>query len=205
MILRNIRASLILVCNFLTFFNMSEKYKVRNHDDLYFITFATAGWIDVFTRQCYVDILLESIRFCQKKKGLEVYAWCVMSNHVHMIVGRNSEFTIPDIIRDLKKYTSKQIVKAIAENDRESRRDWLLKLFLEFGYKSSKHMKNMFWQNEYHPIALVSNEMAMQKLNYIHRNPVVSGVVHEPSGYRYSSAGDYENNRPGLLQVTFLY
>jgi len=184
---------------------MSEKYKIRNHDDLYFITFATAGWIDVFTRQCYMDILLESIRFCQKQKGLEVYTWCIMSNHVHMIVGRNGKDDIPDIIRDLKKYTSKQIVKAIAENDRESRRDWLLKLFLEFGYKSGKHMKHMFWQNEYHPIAFISNEMAMQKLTYIHMNPVVAGLVDEPSIYRYSSARDYENNRVGLLPILFLY
>ena len=184
---------------------MSEKYKVRNPDDHYFITFAVVGWVDVFTRHCYVDILLESIRFCQKEKGLEVYAWCIMSNHVHMIVGRNGNDDIPNIIRDLKKYTSKQIVKAIAENNKESRREWMMKLFLEYGYKSGKHMKNMFWQNEYHPVALFSQEMAMQKLNYIHRNPVVSGIVHEPSYYRYSSAGDYDSNRAGLLSITFLY
>ena len=65
---------------------MSEKYKVRNQDEQYFITFATVGWIDVFTRRCYVEILLESIRFCQANKGLEVYAWCIMSNHVHMML-----------------------------------------------------------------------------------------------------------------------
>ena len=117
---------------------MSEKYKVRNPDALYFITFAVVGWVDVFTRRCYVDILLESIKFCQKEKGLEVYAWCIMSNHVHLIVGRNGSNDIPNIIRDLKKYTSKQIVKAIAENNRESRRDWMLSLFLEYGYKSGK-------------------------------------------------------------------
>ena len=115
------------------------------------------------------------------------------------------EWDIPDIIRDLKKYTSRQIVKAIVENEKESRRKWMYKLFLEFGYKSGKHLKHMFWQNEYHPVALLTMEIALQKLRYIHMNPVVAGIVYEPSDYRFSSAGDYENRRPGLLSITFLY
>jgi hypothetical protein len=63
----------------------------------------------------------------------------------------------------------------------------------------------MFWQNEYHPVALINFDMAMQKLEYIHMNPVVSGIVHQPSDYCYSSAGDYEKNRSGMLKLTFLY
>ena len=184
---------------------MSEKYKIRDQDQQYFITFATAGWIDVFTRQDYVLVLLDSIKFCQEKKGLEVYAWCIMSNHIHMIVGRKGEHAIENIIRDLKKYTSKQIVKAIAEHERESRKEWMLRLFMEFGHQSAKHKGSMFWQNEYHPIALINFEIAIQKMRYIHMNPVVAGIVNNPWDYRYSSAGDYENNRQGLLQLEFLY
>lgn len=184
---------------------MSEKYKVLNNDKPYFITFAVVGWINVFARKRYVDILLESIQFCQMNKGLEVYGWCIMSNHVHMIVGRNGEDNIPDIIRDFKKYTSKQIVKAIAENEKERRREWMLKLFLEYGYKSGKHRTHMFWQNQYHPMEIFSHEVAIQKLNYIHRNPVVARIVYRPEDYCYSSARDYENKRPGLLSITFLY
>ena len=135
---------------------MSEKYKIRNQDEQYFITFAIVGWIDVFTRQDYVHILLDSIRFCQKEKGLEVYAWCIMSNHVHMIVGRSGPHAIEHIIRDLKKYTSKQIVKAISEHERESRKEWMLQLFMEYASQSGKHRGYMFWQNEYHPIALIN-------------------------------------------------
>ena len=61
---------------------MSEKYKVRDQDRPYFITFAVEGWVDVFTRQSYKEIILESVRYCQKEKGLILYAWCLMTNHM---------------------------------------------------------------------------------------------------------------------------
>jgi putative transposase len=92
---------------------MSEKYKIRDQSRQYFITFATAGWIDVFTRRDYKDIFLESVRYCQREKGLVVYAWCLMTNHVHMIIGRAGEAGMEEIIRDLKKFTATQICKAI--------------------------------------------------------------------------------------------
>lgn len=129
---------------------MSEKYKVRNQDKLYFITFSVVQWIDVFTRSEYSELLLESIRHCQKKKGLEVYAWCIMSNHVHFILGTSGQEKLHDIIRDFKKFTSVRIVKAIAENPKESRRDWLIWMFKKLAEKSKKHQKHCFWQNEYH-------------------------------------------------------
>jgi len=64
---------------------MSRKYKFDNPEGVYFISFATVGWIDVFTRPIYKDILIESLSYCQKEKGLELFAWCIMTNHVHLI------------------------------------------------------------------------------------------------------------------------
>ena len=84
--------------------NKREKYKVRDQDLPYFIIFATEEWVDVFTRPLYQDILLESLRFCQQNKGLIIYSWCLMTNHIHMIVGQKGEFKIEEIIRDFKKY-----------------------------------------------------------------------------------------------------
>src|SRR5687768_16481443 len=81
---------------------MSEKYKVRDQERPYFITFSVEEWIDVFTRQQYKDIVLDSLRFCQKEKGLIIYGWCLMTNHIHLIVGRKGKYKIEEIIRDLK-------------------------------------------------------------------------------------------------------
>jgi putative transposase len=183
---------------------MSEKYKIRDQNKLYFVTFAVVGWIDVFTRREYRDLLLESLKHCQKQKGLEIYAWCMMSNHVHLIVGRHGELKIEEIIRDLKKFTSVQITKSIESNRGESRREWMLELFSRAATNSKKHIKYMFWQNEYHPIELSTNEMMDQRLDYIHNNPIESGIVEKAEEYIYSSARDYINNVEGLLVIKFI-
>jgi REP element-mobilizing transposase RayT len=182
---------------------MSEKYKVRDQERPYFITFAVEGWVDVFTRQSYKDIMLESIRYCQKEKGLILYAWCLMTNHIHMIVGRIGENKIEEIIRDFKKYTSVHICRAIEDNPTESRKEWMLNIFSSSAVKSEKHVKYKFWQNEYHPVELFYNEMMDQKLEYIHENPVKEGIVESPEEYLYSSARDYAG-RKGLLEIVFM-
>jgi putative transposase len=184
---------------------MSEKYKIRDQDRLYFVTFAVVRWIDVLTRREYKDLILESLKHCQKEKGLSIYAWCIMSNHIHMIVGRErEEFKIEDIIRDFKKFTSVHLCRAIESNNTESRREWMLELFSRSGLESKKHVKYMFWQNEYHPVELSTNEMMDQRLDYIHNNPVEAGIVDKAEEYLYSSARDYFTNEKGLLDLKFI-
>jgi len=182
---------------------MSEKYKVRDRDLPYFITFAVEAWVDVFTRQQYKDIILDSLRFCQREKGLILYAWCLMTNHIHLIAGRSGEEKIEDIIRDFKKYTSVHVCRAIENNALESRKAWMLSIFTGAALDSRKHMKYKFWQNEYHPIELSTNAIMDQKLEYVHDNPVKEGVVDKPEDYLYSSARDYAGLK-GLLEVEFM-
>lgn len=182
---------------------MSEVYKIRDQSKLYFITFATVEWIDVLTRWQYKDLVLDSIRHCQKEKGLEVYAWCIMSNHLHMIIGTEGKNKMEDIVRDFKKYTSVHICKAIENNQQESRKKWMLWMFGQIASKSPKHVKYAFWQNNYHPIELATNQMMEQKLDYIHQNPVEARIVLEPHHYLYSSALDYTGGK-GLLDIHFI-
>jgi len=182
---------------------MSEKYKVRDQSKLYFVTFAVGYWIDVFTRPEYKEILVSSLIHCQENKGLEIYGWCIMSNHVHLIVGTNGKNKIEDTIRDFKKYTSVHVCKAIESNVQESRREWMLWMFSRLASKSKKHTKYSFWQNEYHPIELSTNEMMNQKLNYIHENPVKEGIVYNAEDYMYSSAIDYAGGK-GKIDVSFI-
>ena len=108
---------------------MSRKYKFHNPDGVYFITFAVQGWVDVFTRNEYKNILVDYLAYCQKNKGLELFASCIMTNHVHLIARAEEGQTLSDILRDYKKFTSKAVLQAINENQRESRKEWLLKKF----------------------------------------------------------------------------
>ena len=182
---------------------MSRNYKFRDQDQPYFVSFATVFWIDVFTRNTYRDILLDSIRYCQQHKGLELYAWCIMSNHVHLIIGTTDK-KMEDILRDLKKYTSVKILEAIKENPQESRREWMLWMFKQAGKRNSNNQHYQFWQQNNQPIELSSALIAEQKLAYLHNNPVEAGLVEEAEYYLYSSAKDYAGKK-GLLDVIFLF
>jgi putative transposase len=70
---------------------MSRKYKFHDSGKRYFVSFAVVYWIDLFIRQEYKNIVLESWRFCINNKGMELYGWCMMSSHIHMIIGTNKE------------------------------------------------------------------------------------------------------------------
>src|SRR5690606_9361856 len=117
-------------------------------------SFATVGWVDVFTRSLYKDIFCESVKYCQEFKGMRLHAWCIMSNHVHIIFSRIGEYSHSDIIRDLKKYTSKKIFESIQNNFQESRKEWLMDYFQKAGMKNSNNQNFQFWQQDNHPIEL---------------------------------------------------
>ena len=172
---------------------MSRKYKFHNPDGVYFITFAVQGWVDVFTRNEYKNILVDNLAYCQKNKGLELFAWCIMTNHVHLIARAEEGQTLSDILRDYKKFTSKAVIKAINENQRESRKEWLLKQF-------ETEEGNRFWRSDNQPVELWSNSVIAEKLKYIHQNPVEEGLVFRAEDYVYSSAIDYAGGK-GLLDI----
>lgn len=184
---------------------MSEGgYKIRNREGIHFITFAVVEWVDVFTRKKYRDILIESLKHCQQERGLLIYSWCVMSNHVHLIVSARNNDT-SEILRDFKKFTSKEIIKAISDYAGESRREWMLAIFRNAGEQNSRNKAYQFWRQENHPKELFGPEFTYQKLEYIHNNPVEAGVVEKAEEYLYSSARDYyEGKRVGLLEIEFL-
>ena len=68
-------------------------YKIRNNEGIHFVTFAVVEWVDVFTRKEYRDIVLDSIGYCQKEKGLILCGWCLMSNHIHMVISARDHNT----------------------------------------------------------------------------------------------------------------
>lgn len=170
---------------------MSRTYKFANPEGLYYITFAVVNWINVFTRRKYKDILIESLYYCRKEKGLELYGYVIMTNHVHLIARAKEGKELSAIIRDFKKYTSKQVLKAIEENPQESRKEWMLRMFKKHGEYNSNNKTYQFWKQDNHPIELYKPETIQQKLDYIHNNPVEEGIVTSPEDYLYSSARNY--------------
>ena len=182
---------------------MSSKYKVGDDAIPHFVTFSVVGWMDVFSREQYKEIVVQSLQYCIENKGLILHAWVIMTNHVHLIISSDTA-KLEHIVRDVKKFTSKQIIKAIAENPKESRKEWMLNIFSFTGKNNNNNKEFQFWRQDYHPVELNTNIILKQRLDYLHENPVRSGLVWEPQHYKYSSAIDYYSNQHGLLPVQHL-
>ena len=172
---------------------MSRNYKFHNKSGLYFVSFATVNWVDVFTRQVYFKVLEESVTYCRSEKGMELYAYCFMPSHVHFVF-RSANDDPSGLLRDFKRHTSKAVIEAIENNPQESRKEWLLRLFEKAGKKNATTTNYQFWQHHNKPIELWSEAVIKQKIDYIHNNPVESGFVTNVIDWKYSSARNFQDD-----------
>ena len=169
---------------------MSTKYKAVTTEEAYFITITTVGWIDVFTRLNQKNNIINALQYCQKYKGLEIYAYCIMGSHMHLMCKSTDGFILSDVIRDFKKFTSKKIIETII-NEPESRREWMLEYFQKACELLKRNQQHKVWQNGYHAELVETNWFIKQKVNYIHNNPVADKIVTFPEDYYFSSARNY--------------
>lgn len=178
-------------------------HRIINQNELHFLTFTVVGWVDIFTRKIYRDIIMESLEYSIKERGLLLFAYVVMSNHLHLIARTENPVGLSAVIRDFKKFTSKKILKTIQESPKESRKEWMLQLFSDYGKNNKNNSEYQFWTQHNKPMELVSPKWINQKLHYIHLNPVKAGWVELPEEYLYSSAKNYVGLE-GLIPVEIL-
>ena len=177
---------------------MEEGFVIRNQSLPHFITATIVDWIDVFTRKVYRDEVIKCFDYCIKNKGMIVYGYVVMSNHIHMVV-QSKDGKLSDLLRDFKKFTATTILNKI-QTEPESRREWMLE---RFKLATQSHIRNknyQFWQYGNHPEEIYTNKFMWSKLDYIHLNPVRAGLVEKASHYIYSSASNYINDS-GLIEI----
>lgn len=167
---------------------MAEGYQIRDQYKPHFVTFTVTNWVDVFTRPVYKQVVIDSLQYCQKHKGLIIYAYVIMSNHIHLIL--QSEYgTLSDTIRDMKRHIATTILKLIKQEP-ESRKEWMLKRF-EFAANATNNNDNFkFWNNGNHPEEIFSDDFFWSKINYIHLNPVRQQIVEKASHYIHCSASN---------------
>ena len=138
-------------------------------------------WVDLFIRPTYFKILDDSLNYCIANKGLTVHAYVYMSSHIHLIIS-SQENELQDIIRDFKKHTSKEFIKAIKELP-ESRREWLLAKFNYAAKRVKKGVSYKVWKDGYHPVILDTSKKIAQCINY---NPVASELVYYERDWKNS-------------------
>ena len=168
---------------------MTTGYQIYNQSKTYFMTFQVIDWIDIFTRQLYSDIVIESLHYCRKEKGLEIWAYVIMSNHIHIILSSKND-NLSSVVRDFKRHTARKILKEIQSN-KESRREWMLQRFKLEAKKRKRNSYYQFWTHENHAIEIINQKFLMQKMEYIHMNPVRARLVEKSDDWIYSSQRNY--------------
>jgi REP element-mobilizing transposase RayT len=177
-----------------------SSYSIREESGIYFLTSTIIGWVDIFSRKMYRDIVIESLKYCIDHKSLRLHAYVIMTNHMHWICSSKDGTLLNDIVRDFKKFTSKSINEAIINNNNESRKEWMLNLFSYAGRHHSDNKNYKLWQTGNHPEYIYSAEFIEQKLRYIDLNPVRAGIVEQPEQDIYSSARDYMGTK-GIIEI----
>jgi len=157
------------------------------------MTCTIVGWLPVFTRPEVVKILYGSWRYLNENRGFELYGYVVLENHLHLIA---SAPELAKAMKSFKMYTAGEIIALLERHSAEVLLRSLRALKLQHKTESTYQV----WQEGSHPQQIQNKEMMLQKLEYIHNNPVKRGFVDDPVHWRYSSARNYAG-KPGWIDV----
>jgi putative transposase len=163
----------------------------------YFVTTTVMNFAKVFTHPHYCDLFISNIKHYQENYHFEVYAYVIMPSHFHWIVRVDPAVgTISDVMRDIKKYSAWDILGQLEEDGRRELLDMFRREALGF-----RNQKRKFWMKRFDDEVITTDEMMQVKVDYIHNNPVVAGLVEKPEDYLYSSARNYILGDHSILRV----
>jgi REP element-mobilizing transposase RayT len=170
-----------------------SRYRFADNAYPHFVTCTVVGWLPVFTRPEAVEILFDSLRFLQRERGLQLFAYVIMENHLHLIAKADD---LSARLGQFKSFTARSILDLLARRQATS----LLEEFRRRKLPHKTDSDHQFWDEGSHPQQIDSDDMLWQKLEYIHNNPVRRGYIDDPVHWRYSSARNYAR-MPALLDV----
>lgn len=181
-----------------------NKNEGLKQQDCSYLTFNVVDWIDVFIRPTYKQVIVDALNFCIETKNLTVYAWCLMTNHLHLLARAHDGSGLAVIEKEFKKYTTTKILEAI-DIEPDLRRAWMLQRFENFSLSLKRIEKFQLWQSCTNPIFIDFKQVykLQERVLYIHENPVRDGIVASPEHYLYSSATDYAG-KPGMVKVSVI-
>jgi Transposase and inactivated derivatives len=175
-----------------------------SQQDCSYLTFNTVDWIDVFIRPTYKQIIADALNYCIATRKFTVYAWCLMTNHLHLLARAQEGAGLATIEKEFKRITTTKILEAI-DLEPDLRRRWMLQRFEQISQSLKRIEKFQLWQSCTNPSFIDFRQVfrLQERVLYIHENPVRDGIVASPEHYLYSSAGDYAGKK-GLVNVTVI-
>jgi len=162
----------------------------------HFITLTVIEWIDIFTKPEYFKTITDSLTYCRKNKGLKVYEYVIMSNHMHIIIGTPDDDNLVQVLSDFKKHTKREIWKLLEKDNRH----YIVNI-LNNSYHKKKGYVKQIWQRENYPERINSETFMLTKVRYIYMNPVKKGYVSKPEHWQYSSAKNWVLGDHSIIQL----
>ncbi len=176
---------------------MRSRYKVFSDNKTYFITSSIVKWIPLFNEVVFKELIVNSLKYRIDKKQLELHAYVIMPNHIHLII---SSENVAKFMKDFKSYTARQVIDSLKYQKRIA----MLKRFSCFKKSYKKESTFQVWQEGYHPEMIINQDMFNQKTEYIHSNPVRAGLIEQAEDWKYSSLSNYIDDS-GLLPIVKIY
>ena len=170
-----------------------SRYKIYEPTHPHFITCTVLNWLPIFTNTQSVSIILDSLKHLQKSDNLKIYAYVILENHLHLIVQSDD---ISKSIRNFKSFTAREIIKLLHQKNATT-------LLTQFSFYKKAHKKDrtyQIWQEGYQPKLIQGDNMMIERIKYIHNNPVKRGYIEEDWHWRYSSASNYMG-KSGLIEI----
>ncbi len=164
---------------------------------LHFLTGNVYGRIPVFGQPEFCSIFLDSLDYCRRKYQLQVYGFVIMPDHFHLLVGVPRDGVLSNFLRDWKGFTAHSLVERMQER---GKRVWLKKFHTGPSQRRRDARFHIF-QADTHVEGIFSKHFVKQKLDYIHKNPVVAGLAQREVDYPYSSARNWFLNDQSIFRV----
>jgi len=161
----------------------TKRINKENENSMHFLTLTIIEWIDIFSKPEYFQVIIDSFKYCCKNKGLLLYEYVIMTNHIHLIARAKESSKLSQIISDFKKYTTREILKLLKKDNRK----YILNL-IRNSFAKKKGYEKQIWQRENYPEVITSERFLRQKIKYIYNNPVKKKYVVRPEDWLYSSA-----------------
>lgn len=176
---------------------MHDRRRIKDTNDFNYMTSSIVDKLYAIEFDETKMIIVNSLRYCQKNKGLEIARWVIMSNHFHLIARASKGYKLAGIMRDFKGFTAVQLRKHYESIDQKHA---YLIAFRKKAVFNRKNNLNQIWQEGLYAAVVKSMTRFQQKLDYIHANPVKAGLVQSPTEYLWSSARDYCGEK-GMLEI----
>ena len=170
-----------------------SRYKIYEPTHPHFVTCTILHWIPLFTRRESVQIILESLIYLQKSDNLKIYSYVILENHLHLLISSDD---LAKTVSKFKSFTAKELLKLLQKQNVRT----VLEQLAFYKKQHKTDTEYQVWQEGYAPKLIGSEKMMLERINYIHQNPVKRGYVDEAKHWRYSSARDYEGIK-GLVEV----